>query len=100
VAADNIREDFEDDLEQVFSERHRHEAPRKRKTRIEMLDTPLMHKLFAAIAAAAVVGGGTVVLNNQGRISVLEYASATSDAHLQRIEDKLDRVLERKDVAK
>lgn len=53
----------------------------------------MFHKLAYAVAASAMIGGGTVVLNNQARIAVLESVRALDDARLIRIEDKLDLVL-------
>lgn len=61
-----------------------------------MILTPLVQKIVAAVACACVVGGGTVVLNSREKIAVLEYASVAQDVRLQRIESKVDQLLDRK----
>jgi hypothetical protein len=64
-----------------------------------MLDSistsPLLHKVAAAIAAACVIGGGATVLNSQSRIAVLEYGNTQQDVQLNRIETKIDNLIER-----
>ena len=60
-----------------------------------MMETSGLVKLAYTLAAASLIGGGTVVLNNQSKIAVLESTNQTVDSRLSRIEDKLDRLLER-----
>jgi hypothetical protein len=57
-------------------------------------DGGVFSKLLYTVAASAVVGGGTVVLNNQARIAVLESTSAIGEHRLERIEDKIDILLQ------
>lgn len=57
------------------------------------MENTLFHKLAYAVAASAMIGGGTMVLNNQARIAVLENVRQIDDQRLARIEDKLDMVL-------
>lgn len=60
-----------------------------------IMENSVLGKLAYTLAAASLIGGGTVVLNNQSRIAVLENAGQSSEGRLGRIEDKLDRLLER-----
>lgn len=57
-----------------------------------MLAGSMVQKVIAAVAAACVVGGGTVVLNSREKIAVLEYASVQQNAWNQRVEGKLDKI--------
>lgn len=59
------------------------------------MENSVLGKLAYTLAAAALIGGGSVVLNNQSRIAVIENQNHQEDGRLERIEDKLDRVLER-----
>lgn len=59
------------------------------------MENSVLGKLAYTLAAASLIGGGTVVLNNQSRIAVIENQNHQEDGRLERIEDKLDRVLER-----
>jgi hypothetical protein len=59
------------------------------------MENSALGKLAYTLAAAALIGGGTVVLNNQSRIAVIESTSVTEESRLSRIEDKIDRLLER-----
>lgn len=60
-----------------------------------LLENSILGKLAYTLAAAALIGGGSVVLNNQSRIAVIENQSRTQDGRLERIEDKIDKLLER-----
>jgi hypothetical protein len=60
-----------------------------------MLSSPLAHKIVAMVAGACIVGGGTVVLNDHARLSVMEYSNGKQDLMLDRMESKLDILLER-----
>lgn len=60
-----------------------------------LLENSVLGKLAYTVAAAALIGGGTVVLNNQSRIAVIESQTRTQDGRLERIEDKIDKLLER-----
>ena len=60
-----------------------------------LLENGLFSKLAMTIAASAMIGGGTMVLNTQARIAVLENTNMQEDARLERIENKIDRLLER-----
>lgn len=60
-----------------------------------ILENSVLGKLAYTLAAAALIGGGSVVLNNQSRIAVIENQSRTQDGRLERIEDKIDKLLER-----
>ena len=59
------------------------------------MENSVLGKLAYTLAAASLIGGGTVVLNNQSRIAVLENTNVNEDSRLERIEDKLDRLLDR-----
>jgi anti-anti-sigma regulatory factor len=60
-----------------------------------IMENSALGKLAYTLAAASLIGGGTVVLNNQSRIAVMESTHVTEEGRLSRIEDKLDRLLER-----
>jgi hypothetical protein len=60
-----------------------------------LAENSLFSKILYTIAASSIIGGGTVVLNNQSRIAVLENTNVAEDVRLSRIEDKIDRLLER-----
>jgi anti-anti-sigma regulatory factor len=60
-----------------------------------IMENTAVGKLAYTLAAASLIGGGTVVLNNQSRIAVLENTNVTEENRLGRIEDKIDRLLER-----
>ena len=60
-----------------------------------LLENSLFSKLAMTVAASAMIGGGTMVLNNQSRIAVLESTNMQEEARLGRIENKIDRLLER-----
>lgn len=60
-----------------------------------ILENSVLGKLAYTLAAAALIGGGSVVLNNQSRIAVIESQTRTQDGRLERIEDKIDKLLER-----
>lgn len=60
-----------------------------------LLETSILGKLAYTVACAALIGGGTVVLSNQSRIAVIESESKTQDGRLERIENKIDKLLER-----
>jgi anti-anti-sigma regulatory factor len=60
-----------------------------------IMENSAVGKLAYTLAAAALIGGGTVVMNNQSRIAVIESTHVTEENRLSRIEDKLDRLLER-----
>lgn len=60
-----------------------------------LLENSVLGKLAYTLAAAALIGGGSVVLNNQSRIAVIESQTRTQDGRLERIEDKIDKLLER-----
>lgn len=60
-----------------------------------VLENSFVMKLAYSVTAAAIVGGGTVVLNNQSRIAVLETTNVNQESHLDRIETKIDTLLER-----
>ena len=59
------------------------------------MENSALGKLAYTLAAASLIGGGTVVLNNQSRIAVIENTNAAEESRLVRIEDKIDRLLER-----
>lgn len=54
----------------------------------------MLSKLAYSVAAATIIGGGTVVLNAQTRLAVLEDSRATEEHRLERIEDKLDIIVQ------
>jgi hypothetical protein len=58
-----------------------------------LAENAFFSKLVYTVAGAAIIGGGTVVLNNQARIAVLENTSIMEDERLQRIENKIDQLL-------
>jgi hypothetical protein len=58
-----------------------------------VMENSFVGKLTLTIAASAIIGGGTVVLNNQSRIAVLENTNVSEDARLMRIESKVDELL-------
>ena len=60
-----------------------------------IMENSALGKLAYTLAAASLIGGGTVVLNNQSRIAVIENTNAAEESRLVRIEDKIDRLLER-----
>ena len=60
-----------------------------------ILENGFVTKLAYTIAASAIIGGGTVVLNNQSRIAVIENSNQGQDGRLERIEAKIDLLLER-----
>lgn len=60
-----------------------------------LLENSLFSKLAMTIAASAMIGGGTMVLNSQTRLSVLESMNVQESARLERIENKIDHLLER-----
>jgi anti-anti-sigma regulatory factor len=60
-----------------------------------IMENSVLGKLAYTLAAASLIGGGTVVLNNQSRIAVIENTNAAEESRLVRIEDKIDRLLER-----
>jgi len=60
-----------------------------------IMENSVLGKLAYTLAAASLIGGGTVVLNNQSRIAVIETTNAAEESRLVRIEDKIDRLLER-----
>lgn len=81
------RDDYEyEDTELDLGRKHERQS---------MFETPILQKIFAAIAAATVVGGGTVVLNTREHVAVLEYADSSKEQRLQRIETKLDVLIDR-----
>jgi len=60
-----------------------------------IMENSVLGKLAYTLAAASLIGGGTVVLNNQSRIAVIENTNVAEESRLVRIEDKIDRLLER-----
>jgi hypothetical protein len=60
-----------------------------------IIESSVVTKLMYTIAASAILGGGTVVLNSQTRLAVLENTTRADDHRLERIEDKIDRLLTR-----
>ena len=60
-----------------------------------IMENSALGKLAYILAAASLIGGGTVVLNNQSRIAVIENTNVAEESRLVRIEDKIDRLLER-----
>lgn len=60
-----------------------------------LLKNSLFGKIVYAVAASAIIGGGTMVLNSQTRIAVLETDTIQETSRLERIENKIDALLER-----
>jgi anti-anti-sigma regulatory factor len=58
------------------------------------MENSVLGKLAYTLAAASLIGGGTVVLNNQSRIAVIENTNVSEERRLERIEDKIDQLLE------
>lgn len=56
--------------------------------------TPLAAKLASAVAAACVIGGGTMVLHSATEVAVLKSQQSSTDHRLERMENKIDRILE------
>lgn len=59
------------------------------------MENTALGKLAYTVAAAAVIGGGAAVLNNQSRIAVLENTNQNVEQRLGRIETKVDTLLDR-----
>jgi hypothetical protein len=57
-----------------------------------IVESGVLSKLLYTVAASAVIGGGTVVLNSQTRLAVLENTSVAGEHRLVRVEDKLDKI--------
>lgn len=93
------RDDYEYD-DDGDDQNHRIDAARgvyrhHRQIQPMSLSTPFIQKIVAAVAAATVIGGGTVVLADHGKISVLEYAVAQQQIIAQHMDEKLDKLLDR-----
>jgi hypothetical protein len=56
--------------------------------------SPFITKIAVTVAASAVLGGGTMVLNNARETAVLSSKVENTDSRLTRIEEKTDKVLE------
>lgn len=61
------------------------------------LSEPVFQKIAAGVAAAAILGGGTTVLKTATEVAVLEARVNSESQRLERIERKLDRLLEREE---
>lgn len=55
-------------------------------------------KVAITVAASAILGGGTMVLNSQSRIAVLEDSRHVEQERLARIEDKIEHVNDKLDI--
>lgn len=60
-----------------------------------VMENSFVMKIAYTVAASAIIGGGTVVLHNQSQLAVLESVKMTQEARLERIENKLDLLIER-----
>jgi hypothetical protein len=61
-----------------------------------LLENSVFAKIAYTVTAATIIGGGTMVMNNQSRIAVMESKQVTADVRLERIESKIDQLLERR----
>lgn len=58
-----------------------------------LLESSVLTKLIYTVAASTVIGGGTIVINSQARVAVLENRAVLQEARLERIEAKIDALL-------
>lgn len=54
-----------------------------------------LSKVIYSVLGAVLMGAGTILVNNQSRIAVLEADTVQETSRLERIENKIDSLLER-----